>query len=68
MYNASTTEQRRLTLFTQKLNKLSQELGIVLEVTGGVTIVDLKDENLKKLRYTDDATSGDLYPLNFFED
>ncbi len=66
-YNASKTEQKRFTAFTKELAELSKKHGIVLQSIGGVTIADLKDKDLQKLSYTDDATSGDLEPLNWFE-
>jgi len=66
-YNASETEQQRFTNFTQELAELSKKHGIVLQAIGGVMIADPKDEHLDNLTYTNDATSGDLEPLNWFE-
>lgn len=66
-YNASKTEQQRFTAFTEELAELSKKHGIVLQAIGGVMIADPKDEALQNLSYTDDATSGDLEPLNWFE-
>jgi len=68
-YFASNEEQKRFTKFTKELANLSKKYGIVLEVTGGVNFVDLKEdkESLAKLSYSDDAVSGDINPLNFFE-
>ena len=69
-YFASNEEQKRFTKFAKELATLSKKYGIVLEVTGGVNFVDLKEdkESLEKLSYTDDAVSGDINPLNFFEE
>jgi len=69
-YFASNEEKKRFTKFTKELATLSKKHGIVLEVTGGVNFVDLKEdkESLEKLSYTDDAVSGDINPLNFFEE
>ena len=68
MNNTANTEQRRFTAFTQELAALSKKHGIVLSCCGGVNIIDPTDEALTKLTYTDDATSGDLFPCNWHED
>lgn len=69
-YFASNEEEKRFTKFTRELADLSRKYGIVLAVTGGVHFTSLKKDKklLEKLSYTDDATSGDLNPLNFFND
>ena len=69
-YFASNEEKQRFTKFTKELATLSKKHGIVLSVTGGVYFVDLKEEkeSIANLAYTDDAVSGDIEPLNFFDD
>lgn len=66
-YNANKTEQDRFTKFTQELAELSKKHGVVLQSIGGVQITEQDNPALEKLEYTDDATSGDLEPLNWFE-
>lgn len=65
-----TTEEKRFTNFTKELANLSKKYGIVLDVVGGVYFVDLKTdkESIANLAYTDDSTSGDMSPINFFDE
>ena len=69
-YFASNEEEKRFTKFTKELAALSKKHGIVIDVTDGVHFIDLKEdkESLAKLSYSDDAVSGDINPLNFFEE
>jgi len=65
-----TTEEKRFTNFTKELANLSKKYGIVLDVVGGVYFVDLETdkESIANLAYTDDSTSGDMSPINFFDE
>ena len=51
------TEQERFEKFTQELAKLSKKYGIAIKAIGGVKIGDILD-----IEYSNDYTSGDLYP------
>lgn len=62
------TKQQRFEEFTKALTELSKKHGFVLQAIGGVYELDPKDPTLENLRYMNDATSGDLEPLNFFEE
>lgn len=61
-------EQERFTLFTKELAELSKKYGVVLQSSGGVMITNLRSEKLQNISYVDDSTSGDLLPLNWFDD
>jgi hypothetical protein len=51
------TEQERFEKFTQELAKLSKKYGVAVKAIGGVKIGDILD-----IEYSNDSTSGDLYP------
>jgi hypothetical protein len=57
-YDADADERKRFKLFVQELAKLSKQYGVLVHVTGGIQIVEPKE--IKDIRYTEDATSGDL--------
>jgi hypothetical protein len=60
-------EQQRFTEFTQALTALSKQTGIVLQAIGGVMVTDTEDPCLDKLGYTDDISSGDLEPTDWYD-
>jgi len=68
-YCASNEEEKRFTGFTKDLTKISKKYGIVISVVVGVYFIDQKEDkkSIANLSYTDDATSGDLEPLNFYD-
>ena len=61
-------EQKRFEKFTKELAELSKKHGFLLEISGGVITYDLNDPVLENLSYTNDVTSGDLYPNYVFEE
>jgi len=54
------TDQERFELFTEELSKLSNKYGITIRSSGGVRI--FAEGELLEVRYSNDYTSGDLYP------
>jgi len=54
------TEQERFEAFTEELSKLSNKYGIAIQSVGGVRIFE--EGELLEVRYSNDSTSGDLYP------
>ena len=58
--------QERFINFTDELELLSKKYGVVLQAVGGVYFCDIDDPDLKKLQYDCDSSSGDLLPLNYF--
>ena len=62
------TEQKRFTEFTKDLAKISKKYGIVIQAVGGVHFSNPEEDKelLQNLSYENDATSGDLTPLNYF--
>ena len=51
------TEAERFEKFTQKLAKLSKKYGVAIKSISGVQMGEIKE-----IEYTNDGTSGDLYP------
>ena len=58
-------EQRNFKRFRFELTKLSQKYGIAIKSIGGVMVGEIAD-----IEYSNDPTSGDLYPeiLHWAED
>jgi len=54
------TDQERFELFTAELSKLSNKYGITIQSVGGVRIFE--EGELLEVKYSNDYTSGDLYP------
>jgi len=57
LQNLLSAKENKFLAFTKELAQLSKEYGIALKSIGGVQIGDIKE-----IEYTDDETSGDLYP------
>jgi len=49
------TEQERFEAFTEELSKLSNKYGILITSVG----------ELLEVKYSNDSTSGDLYPYSY---
>ena len=54
------TEQQRFEAFTKELSELSNKYSITIQSIGGVIIFE--EGELLEVEYSDDSTSGDLYP------
>lgn len=65
--NYTPEEQQRFAEFTKALTDLSKQTGIVLQAIGGVMVTDTEDPCLNNLGYTNDITSGDLEPTNWYD-
>jgi len=65
MTSLTEKEIRNFKRFRHELTKLSLKYGVALKSIGGVMIGDIAD-----IEYSDDETSGDLYPeiLRWAED
>jgi hypothetical protein len=50
-------EQQRFEKFTKELAKLSKKYGVAIKAIGGVGIGEITE-----IEYSNDETSGDLYP------
>lgn len=59
-YDVTPDQEQRFTAFIRDLEQISAKHGVVLQVTGGVSI---EDAPLDAVRYSDDPTSGDITPL-----
>ena len=57
------TEQERFEAFTDELSKLSIKYGITIQSIGGVRI--FAENELLEVEYSNDSTSGDLYPYSY---
>ena len=51
------TEQEKFEKFRTELAKLSKKYGVAIKSIGGVMIGEIAD-----IKYSNDETSGDLYP------
>ena len=57
LQNFLTAKDNKFMAFTKELAQLSKEYGVAIKSTGGVIIGEIKE-----IEYSDDETSGDLYP------
>jgi len=57
------SDQKRFEAFTEELSKLSMKYSITIQSIGGVTIFE--EGELLEVRYSNDSTSGDLYPYSY---
>ena len=54
------TEQQRFEAFTKELSELSNKYSITIQSIGGVIIFE--EGELLEVEYSNDSTSGDLFP------
>ena len=54
------TAQQRFEAFTKELSELSNKYGITIQSVGGVRIFE--EDELLEVEYSNDSTSGDLFP------
>ncbi len=59
MMDLTEKEIKNFEKFRADLTKISKKYGIAIQSIGGVMIGDIKE-----IEYSDDPTSGDLYPRN----
>jgi hypothetical protein len=59
MMTLTDKEEKNFKKFRTELTKISKQYGIAIKSIGGVMIGEIAD-----IEYSEDSTSGDLYPTN----
>lgn len=59
MMTLTDKEEKNFQKFRTELTKISKKYGVAIKSIGGVVIGEIAD-----IEYSDDHTSGDLYPVN----